>query len=166
MAVSLCAAIAMVLGAMSVGATIPFGSSPESTEAQPSGQRSSITPEDIRARAQLANPALLPSNSLTRQQVLTPNSLKKSPPLLLNPSRPQIDVSLGPINTLINNDKIQLKVNVPVLTPLIPAPEPVVEIPDPVPVVEEVIEEPVPPPSTEEPEEAFTPMMAPEESTP
>ena len=117
-AVALCAAIAMFLGAMSVGATIQLGVPHDGAISPAPGQSSALITDKTRAITPEAT-VVLPNNAYSDRQSLMPAVVQNSPPLLINPAKPQIDVSFGPLNTLVRDDSIQLKIDPPVLTPSI-----------------------------------------------
>lgn len=119
-AVALCAAIAMVLGAMSVGATRHINA-PLTEEAGAQGDTSSLLAN--RSTANDSKPTFTAplSASYSSQQPLTTTPVVQQAPLLVNLKNPQVDVRLGPVQTLIDKDKIELDLGVPALLPVVPS---------------------------------------------
>jgi hypothetical protein len=119
-AVALCAAIAMVLGAMSVGAT-RHGDAPLA-DVPVGATGTTLANETSTSGSEANSPSNLPLGATyTVQQTLTTIGTPNQPQLLVNPRSPQIDVSLGPIKSLISEDKIKIDLDLPVpaLVPLV-----------------------------------------------
>lgn len=117
-AVALCAAIAMVLGAMSVGATRDSGSSmADDTSSQDASSPLLANRSGSEDSLPVSNTPL--SSNLQRQQTLVPAVITvKQPPILIRPKKPQLDIRLSPIQSLVEKDKIQLNLDTPALAPL------------------------------------------------
>lgn len=119
-AVALCAAIAMILGAMSVGAARDedpvLVETPVATVAPILSNRSVINSPEASDGTNT-----LPLNvSYAAQTPLATNRPIPQQVLLVNPKRPRIDVSLGPIKKLMAEEKLKIELDVPVpaLVPL------------------------------------------------
>lgn len=144
--VSVCAAIAMVLGAMSVGASVFTQTSAENQE---KAANSPVFTE--RGSESSANTSRESGDNFTNQHTLIPNILTQPQPSSMSPGAPKIRAGLGlqfgpaSANVGINLGGLQIKLDTsftPVETPSLPS------LPIEVPVVETPKDEtPTPVPS-------------------
>lgn len=162
--VALCAAIAMVLGAMSVGATMHINTPLEQLTGANQADTSSYSNSSNTGQAPNAK-RTIPDYTYPSQQLLTAAAVPTAPtqqPVLnkkgTSKAKPLANVNLGPLNALVESKQIKLDVKLPVETPIIP-PTTTVTVPLPLPEVTEPEPEATPAPTdpqTENPEQQAT----------
>jgi hypothetical protein len=118
-AVALCAAIAMVLGAMSVGATRHLNSPLDGDVTTEDNNNPLLANRTTGSDSTTPNSTPL-NGSFMSQQPLTVTPVSKPTPLLVNPKSQQLDVRLGPIQTLVDKEKLELELNVQQVIPVVP----------------------------------------------
>jgi len=118
-AVALCAAIAMVLGAMSVGATRHLDSPLDGDVTAEDHNNPLLANRTSETDSTTPNSTPL-SGSFMSQQPLAVAPIAKSSPLLINPKGSQLDVRLGPIQSLVNQEKLEFELTVPQVIPVVP----------------------------------------------
>lgn len=155
--VALCAAIAMVLGAMSVGATMHINTPLEQLTGANQSDTSSYSNSSNTGQAPSTKRSI-PDYTYPSQQLLTAAAVPTAPtqqPVLhkkgTSKSKPLANVNLGPLTALVESKQIKLDVKLPVETPIIP-PTTTVTVPLPLPEVTEPEPETTPPPADPETE--------------
>lgn len=110
-AVALCAAIAMVLGAMSVGATFHLDNSPEPQSSSGQSSVSALVEGGTSVPIDRQTQPALPT-TLATQPTLTPGNLQAAPPILVKPLKSKVDLNLGPVKASANEKGLELTIDI------------------------------------------------------